>query len=171
MRRQSFAALATAIAGVGLLLVASPASACTISFNEPADKSPKAERAAAVRNIAEASVIVDGVVLRSQGRTARIYARRVLKGPVQKIYEVEYSMCGRYLHYGERERFFLYGGPRAYTVGMDNPTGWPRARVYDRLLKSDRRRLWPRRYANGARRPGWFGWAGLGPQRPQRRGP
>lgn len=127
----------------GLALGATAADACSVVVTR--EPSPAEKRRDARRALERATAIVDGEVVRpfSKDRPALVRAYRVLKGPRQDYFEVgERHSCDRRLDgKGERLRMILVGGPRLYFL----PGDYSRARYEDRLLNSDRRKVWPYR--------------------------
>jgi len=90
------------------------------------------------------TAIIDGEVVQPfiEGKqNAIVRAVRVLKGPDAELFEVgERDSCSLRLDRpGERRRMLLVGGPKVYDLWNDGSN----ARYEDRLLTSDRSKLWP----------------------------
>jgi hypothetical protein len=109
------------------------------------EPSPAEKRREARRTIKRATAVIDGEVVRPMavGQPALVRAARVLKGPVRDHYSVVDRVgCDRRLdRAGERLRLILVGGPELYF--MPQFRSYPR--FEDRVLGSDRRRVWPYR--------------------------
>ena len=124
-------------------------SALACSVVVPKDYEGSAKQLNDVRDeIAESSAIIDGQVIRPyvEGRqNALVLAYRVLRGPKKSIFEVgRGDSCTMVLdRAGLRARMILSGGPDVYLLYVDQSE----ARIEDRILGSDRRRVWP--YFNG----------------------
>jgi len=95
--------------------------------------------------VAQATAIIDGVVIQPmQGdRPAVVRAERVLKGPHVATFNVgERTSCDLALtQEGEHLRLVLFGGPDVYFTNLD----YSNALYEDRVLGSDRRKVWPYR--------------------------
>jgi hypothetical protein len=105
-----------------------------------------AERARQARQTIErATAIVDGEVIRAATgvQPAIVRATRVLKGPAQELFAIgQRDSCDIGLVLvGERRRYILVGGPELYFL----PLKYSNDRAEDRILRSDRRRVWPYR--------------------------
>jgi hypothetical protein len=90
------------------------------------------------------TAIIDGEVVQPfiEGKqNAIVRAVRVLKGPDAELFEVgERDSCSLRLDRpGERRRMLLVGGSKVYDLWNDGSN----ARYEDRLLTSDRSKLWP----------------------------
>jgi hypothetical protein len=132
---------------VGVAGLHGHALACSVVVPEGYDGSAKQFRD--VRDeITESSAIIDGQVIRPyiEGKqNALVLAYHVLKGPKQNVFEVgRGDSCTIVLdHVGERARMILNGGPAVYLLYADQSE----ARIEDRILGTDRRKVWP--YFNG----------------------
>lgn len=135
----------------GLMASVAPieASACSIVRDHVPDY--RERKAEARRILSFATLIVDGEVIDPGTSTspAKIKVTHVLRGP-----QVDYVLVGpgdscdmSFEVKGERFRFVLQGGPEIYTTWVDNSY----APEVDKLLKSDRRKVWP--YFNPAYPP------------------
>lgn len=133
---------------------AAPSRACSvISEDRPSHEYRKRARG----HVERATAIVDGEVVRPfvRGRqTALVRAERVLKGPQRPYFEVGEAVpgdsCANLLEReGERLRLILSGGPDVYHTYVDQSL----ARHEDRILKSDRRKVWPYRPGRGPGEP------------------
>jgi hypothetical protein len=141
--------LASTLAAV-LAAGAVPSHACSVIAS--ADRDPYEYRKLARSEIKRATAIIDGEVVRPfiRGRQiALVRAERVLKGPQQSWFEVGEATPGDSCAYvlereGERLRLILFGGPAVYHTDVDQSL----ARYEDRILKSDRRKVW--RYRPGS---------------------
>jgi hypothetical protein len=102
------------------------------------------------RNVKEAieraTLIIDGEVIRPWTRDAPALVRvhHVLKGTINDIVQVGGEGAGADCsialeRVGERSRMILNGGPVVYDLFHDQSE----ARLEDRFLKSDRRKVWP----------------------------
>lgn len=96
--------------------------------------------------IQKASTIVDGEVVRPWTREtpALVRVHHVLKGDVREIIQVGGEGAGANCsialeRLGERSRLILNGGPAVYDLFYDQSE----ARLEDRFLRSDRRKVWP----------------------------
>ena len=144
MRNPAFACLFVPAA---LCAAPAPASACSVLVAGEAALEPSLaeKRREARRTIERATAVIDGEVVRpmADGQPALVRAARVLKGPVQDYYKVVDRVgCDRRLDKaGERLRLILVGGPELYS--MPQYRSYPR--FEDRVLRSDRRRVWPYR--------------------------
>lgn len=124
-------------------LVPGIANACaTMVAKDPT----RAERMLRAREaIAQATAIIDGVVVQPMqaNRPAIVRAVRVLKGPQASTFNVgERTSCDLALtREGEQLRLVLFGGPDVYFTNLD----YSNARYEDRVLGSDRRKVWPYR--------------------------
>lgn len=130
---------------LALLLVSAlapePAAACSIWVER--ELSPGEKRRDAGQRIERSTAIIDGEVVRPfrrGGAPALVRAHRILKGPKQEFFAVgERSSCDRALEeVGARFRMIFNGGPDIYYVGLDVTDD----RHEDRLLGSDRRKVW-----------------------------
>jgi hypothetical protein len=100
-----------------------------------------------VRSAVEnASAIIDGEVIRtwSPQHSAVVRVHHVLKGKVTEYIEVGGKGAGADCsialeRMGERSRMILSNGPAPYDLFRDQTE----ARLEDRFLKSDRRKIWP----------------------------
>jgi hypothetical protein len=119
----------------------SAAWACSmIRFEEP---SPAEKGREARLHIEGAAAIVDGEVVRPwrEGQPALVRAFRILKGPRLEFFQIGVNdSCDHALEQkGERLRMILSGGPEIYFLSID----YSLSRYEDRLLRSDRRKMWP----------------------------
>lgn len=137
------------LASACLALAPSSAVACSIVVDHEPDYFER--KAEAKRILSFATLIVDGEVVEPGAGTspAKVKVAHVLRGP-----HVDYVMVGpgdscdmKFEVKGERFRFVLQGGPDVYTTWVDNSY----APEIDRMLKSDRRKVWP--YYNPAYPP------------------
>lgn len=131
--------LVGAVAAVG---VGAEASACSIVVTHEPTPYEKMRRAR--ETIAEAAAVIDGEVIapyRSEEEPAVVRAEHVLKGPAKVEFKVAAptSCHEAFTEVGLRARMVLYGGPDVYTA----PDTQTEARYEDKVLKSDRRRVWP----------------------------
>ncbi len=139
-----------ATAGLIALCSGTPAFACSVVI--PPQSGPSQYRNMAEESVERSTAIIDGEVIQPfvEGRhNAVVRAVRVFKGPVQTLFEVgERDSCSLRLdRLGEHRRMFLVGGPKVYDLWNDGSNG----RYEDRLLKSDRRKVWP--YLSGQEPP------------------
>jgi hypothetical protein len=131
------------LVGLGFAAFHAPASACAVVI--PEDYEGSAKQLSDVRAaLAASTAIIDGQVIRPfvQGRqNALVLAYHVLKGPKQSLFEIGVGdSCSIALdHVGERARMILHDGPDVYTLSGDQSG----ARIQDRILGSDRRKIWP----------------------------
>ncbi len=119
-----------------------PASACSIVVIEEPTNYEKMRRAR--ETIAEAAAVIDGEVIapyRSEDEPAVVRAEHVLKGPAKAEFKVAAptSCHEAYTEVGLRARMVLYGGPDVYSA----PQTGTEAAYEDKILKSDRRKVWP----------------------------
>ena len=128
------------------LLAASPTIACSIVV--PRDYEGSAQQRRDVReSINQATVIVDGEVVRAwtPAAPARVRVYHVLKGSPGEFIEVlggDGGDCSITLDRGGvRLRLILVGGPKYYGLYRDQSE----ARIEDRILHSDRKKVWPYR--------------------------
>jgi hypothetical protein len=138
---------ATSRCALGLIIgmaLATPALACSIVIDP--NRSVAEHRRATRSGLDTATAIIDGEVARPfiEGKqTALVYAYHVLKGPAGPWFEIGFGGggdCSIALdRAGERSRMILSEGPDIYMLFYDQSD----ARMQDRLLKSDRRRVWP----------------------------
>ena len=127
------------------MLPASQAIACSVVL--PKDYEGSARQRREVREaITQSPAIVDGEVIRPWfgGKPALVRIHHVLKGKVAELIEVggpgAGGDCSLALEWiGERRRMILSGGPNLYDLFRDGSE----ARLEDRILKSDRRKIWP----------------------------
>lgn len=143
-RRMRIRALSCLAISLTSCLAAAPALACTVIST--GERSPAEKRREARLAIERATAVIDGEVVRPlarDGRPALVRAARVLKGPARDYFEVgERHSCDVPLtRAGERLRLILVGGPDLYFL----PDDYSNARYEDRILRSDRRRVWPYR--------------------------
>ncbi len=126
------------------LVAASPAQACSVVF--PKDYVGSAKQWRDVReSIEKSTAIVDGEVVRAwtPDRPALVRVEHVFKGYPSEFIEVGGPGAGadcsiNLERTGERLRMILFGGPSPYNLFMlENP------RMVDRILHSDRRKVWP----------------------------
>jgi hypothetical protein len=127
------------------LTMASPALACTAVL--PKGYAGSAQERRDVRKMIEQSVlVVDGEVVRpwTKEEPAVVEVDQVLRGWSGNFIEVGGPSAGSdctiaLKRNGERLRLILSNGPNPYDLYRDtsNP------RLVDRMLKSDRRKLWP----------------------------
>lgn len=124
-------------------LLAPAAHACSIIVQR--QPSPAEKLTEAARLVRGATAVIDGEVVRplSANEPALVRAYRVLKGPAKQFFEVgTRSTCDIALdRSGERLRLILVGGPDLYFLPVD----YSNARYEDRVLRSDRKRVWPYR--------------------------
>lgn len=135
-----------------LAVVPEPAAACSVFVGR--EPSPAEKMRDARRRIGRAIAIVDGEVVRPfrrGGEPARVRAHRILKGPRQEYFAVgERHSCDSALtEVGQRMRMVLDGGPDIYYLGLDTTD----PRYQDRLLGSDRRKVWPFRRGTASALP------------------
>lgn len=131
-------------------LVASyPAAACSIIVPEGYEGS-REQRQNVRKVIEQASLIVDGEVVRRWTPTqpALVRVHHILKGAAGEFVEVGGRGAGGDCSIaldreGQRSRMILTGGPERYDLYRDQSE----ARLEDRILKSDRRKIWP--YTSG----------------------
>lgn len=133
-------------------VAAEPAAACSVVVGR--EPSPAAKMRDARLRIERSTAIVDGEVVRPLRRgiePALVRAYHVLKGPRQEVFAVgERHGCDTALtEIGQRQRMILDGGPEIYYLGLDTSDG----RDEDRLLRSDRRKVWPFRRGGGPADP------------------
>jgi hypothetical protein len=152
MQRTAFMRIGALAMAAALLSLSSIASACSIVVAE--EGNPATKMRAASASVRSATAIIDGEVVRPftrDGQTALVRAEHVLKGPRQSIFEVgERDSCDIALERpGERLRLFLDGGPGIYFASID--TSDPE--YEDRLLHSDRRKVWPYREGSSPPQP------------------
>lgn len=124
------------------ILFGCQAQACSVVV--PPNRQPNDLVRIAQRTINDATAIIDGEVVQPfiEGKqNAIVRAVRVFKGPVKELYEIgEQDSCSLRLdRLGERRRMLLVGGPLIYDLWNDGSNG----RYEDRILKSDRRKVWP----------------------------
>jgi hypothetical protein len=127
------------------LAIASPALSCSVVF--PKGYAGSAQERRDVRKMIEQSVlIVDGEVVRPWTREepALVEVDPVLKGWSGNFIEVGGPSAGSDCtialeRNGERLRMILSSGPNPYDLYSDSSN----PRLVDRMLKSDRRKLWP----------------------------
>ncbi len=129
---------------VGGGAVVSQAQACAVVM--PANRSEGVKMREARERVEEADVIIDGEVIVpfiDDDHPAVIRAERVLKGTALAAYKVGVvSSCSlEFREVGERVRVLLYGGPDVFQTSVDQSE----ALYEDRVLKSDRRKVWPYR--------------------------
>ena len=128
------------------LFAASPAFACSVVLPDDYDGSAQQRRDVRAA-IERATVIVDGEVVRASTPNAPALVRvyHVLKGSPGEFIEVlggGGGDCSISLDRGgERLRLILVGGPKYYELYRDQS----KARLEDRVLHSDRRKVWPYR--------------------------
>ena len=129
------------------LAVARPALSCEIIFPEDYAGSAK-ERKDVRESIERATVIIDGEVVRpwTMDRPALVRVEHVLKGYPAEYIEVGGPSAGADCSLaldtgGERRRMILSNGPNPYDLFADGSE----ARLEDRILHSDRRKVWPYR--------------------------
>ena len=125
--------------------VSAPTLACSIVLPRDYEGSSLQRRNVKLA-IEKASAIVDGEVIRPRTREAPALVRvhHVLKGNVKEIIQVGGEGAGADCSIaleraGERSRMILNGGPELYDLFYDQSE----ARLEDRLLRSDRRKVWP----------------------------
>lgn len=136
------ASLPLLLAVLALGVSASPALACSVVI--PDDWGPYEFQKMARDAVRGSTAIIDGEVVQpfiAGKQNAIVRAVRVLKGPQQIEFEVgEQDSCSIVLdHVGARSRMLLSGGPTVYYLQDDQSD----AQYEDRLLKSDRRKVWP----------------------------
>ena len=128
------------------LFAASPAFACSVVVPEDYEGSIQ-QRHDVKAAIGRATVIVDGEVVRAATPNAPALVRvyHVLKGSPGEFIEVLWGDGGDCLisldRGGERLRLILVGGPKYYELYRDQSA----SRIEDRILHSDRRKVWPYR--------------------------
>ena len=120
-----------------------PALGCAVVVPEGYEGSAK-ELSDTRARIAESTAIIDGQVIRPyvEGKqNALVLAYHVMKGPKQTYFEIgRGDSCTLVLdHVGERARMLLSAGPKVYLLYVDQS----QSRVEDRVLGSDRRKVWP----------------------------
>jgi hypothetical protein len=100
----------------------------------------------AKRAVEGATIIVDGEVISAWSpiHPATVRVHHVLKGNAPPIIKVGGAGAGADCslaldRVGERRRMILSGGPVVYDLFRDGSA----ARLEDRFLKSDRRKVWP----------------------------
>ena len=124
------------------LAVSSPAIACAIVL--PANYEGSALQQRNVRDaVSNAMAIIDGEVIRpySDTQNALVRVAHVYRGNVPSVIEVGYAdSCAIALEQsGGKMRMILSAGPQVYQLYRDQSE----ARLEDRILKSDRRKIWP----------------------------
>ena len=128
-----------------LLAMLAPGAAQACLMDLDYRPTPAQIRAQARQAVAGAAAIIDGEVIRpmvsGSNEPALVRAHRVLRGPDKTEFEVGIvDSCSRILtQRGERFRMILSGGPDVYYIFLHEPDG----RAVDRILRSDRRRVWP----------------------------
>lgn len=140
----------TIILALGLLALAGEAQACTI-IRRPQTQAQNMQDARA--RVDGATAIIDAEVIepyRDDLSPAVVRAERVLKGPKQAQFQVGMvTNCDLVLdRVGERRRLILYGGPGVFHTPIDGAG----AAYEDRVLGSDRRKVWPFRAGAEPRR-------------------
>jgi hypothetical protein len=138
-------ALLVTLALVAAITTSASASACSIVV--PRDYEGSSLQRRRVKDaIEKATAIVDGEVIRPWTRDAPALVRvhHVLKGTVNEILQVGGEGAGgdcsiALERLGEKSRMILNGGPVIYDLFYDQSE----ARLEDRFLKSDRRKVWP----------------------------
>ncbi|HOB13289.1 MAG TPA: hypothetical protein PK680_08930 [Novosphingobium sp.] len=135
-------AISLTVAG---LVAASPVNACQIVMPEGYWGSAQHRRDVR-EDIERASVIIDGEVVRAwtPDKPALVRVEHVLKGYPPDFIEVggpyAGSDCSLNLeNVGERRRMILSNGPHPYDLFRDGSA----AQFEDRILRSDRRKVWP----------------------------
>lgn len=122
------------------MLAAGAANACTAIQKRPL--SPAERMREARLAVQEAAAIIDGEVIRpiQDQRPAVVAVSQVLKGPEVATFMVgQRTSCDLAVtRVGERLRLILVGGPGEYYAPFD----YSNARYEDRLLRSDRRKVW-----------------------------
>lgn len=108
--------------------------------------SPAQKHREARQWIEHATAIIDGEVVRplTRDRPALVRVQRVLKGPDRLFVEVGTTndSCDIELdRTGERLRMILQGGTDLYYLRVDSAD----SRYVDKILRSDRRKVWPYR--------------------------
>ncbi|MFM5892838.1 MAG: hypothetical protein ACKOQM_00175 [Novosphingobium sp.] len=132
---------------VAALFSAAPAIACSVVASPDYEGSAQQKRD--VREaINRATLIVDGEVVRpwTHGSSTLVRVYHVLKGSAGDYIEIlgdgGSGDCSITLDRGgERLRLILVGGPKYYELYRDQSE----ARIEDRILHSDRRKVWPYR--------------------------
>lgn len=128
---------------MSLMATIAPVAASACAIVSTGEKTFFERRAEAKRILSFATLVIDGEVVEPGTDTtpAKIRVERVLQGP-----PVEYVMVGEgdscdmtFRIKGVRLRFVLQGGPEIYTTWVDQSY----AREIDRILGSDRRKVWP----------------------------
>lgn len=132
-----------AIMVIAASLAARPVVACTIIRPNGYEGSAK-QRYDVREAIERATVIIDGEVIRPsiQGRPALVRVAHVLKGSPAGVIEVGGSdnSCSIELeNSGERLRLILTRVSGRFLLLRDQSE----ARIEDKMLKSDRRKVWP----------------------------
>ena len=125
---------------VCLLTLSSPSNACSIFW----DGTQASLRDDAKNAVERSTLIIDGEVVRpfiDQDHLALVRVVHVYKGSAVDFVEVgEGDSCTiRLDRVGERSRMLLTDGPETYLLYYDQSN----ARYEDRILKSDRRTVWP----------------------------
>ena len=137
------------LAALAVLPCAAPVQACAVVTDHEPTGAELRQRAKA--SVSRATLIVDGEVIEAwrEGHPAVIKVAHVLKGPAATNVRIDaLDSCDiAFEEVGEKARFVLTGGPGVYST-VDDGTN---AREIDRLLKSDRRKVWP--YSNPAHLP------------------
>jgi hypothetical protein len=140
MKRNQFALLM--LGATCAALRASPSSACSVVV--PTDWGPSEYQKMARDAVDGSTAIIDGEVIQpfiAGKQNALVRAVHILKGPQKAEFEVgERNSCSIELdHAGQRSRMLLSGGPAVYYLELDQSN----ARYEDRVLTSDRRKVWP----------------------------
>lgn len=132
-----------ALALLPLLAMMAPGTAGGCLIAPGHRPTPAQIRAEARHAVADAAAIIDGEVIRPMAgnQPALVRAHRVLRGSAKAEFVVEMQdSCSRSLSArGERFRMILLGGPEVYHIFLHGPG----ERAVDRILRSDRRRVWP----------------------------
>lgn len=128
------------------------AAACSVVISRWRD--PREYQKMARDALSNSTVVIDAEVVRPfiEGKqNALVRAERVFKRPNLIEFEVgERDTCSILLtRMGERRRMLLIGGPDVYDLQYDGSN----ARYEDRILKSDRRKVWPYRAGTQVEQP------------------
>jgi len=134
---------AATLCALAVLAMAGEAQACAVVRGRSTPADDLREARAVVQG---ATAIIDAEVVepyRDSSSPAVVRAERVLKGPAQAQFKVgAVTSCDLTLDQaGERLRLILYGGPDVFHTPYDQAN----ARYEDRVLGSDRRKVWPYR--------------------------
>jgi hypothetical protein len=128
------------------LTMAGPALSCSVA--QPKGYAGSAQQRRDVRiAIEQSAAVIDGEVVRpwTREKPALIEVYQLLKGWTGNFIEVGGPSAGSdcsiaLKQEGARLRMILSGGPNPYDLYRDDS----QARLEDKILKSDRRKTWPR---------------------------